>query len=165
MFNLYQSYCWNSFILYWKNECQQAYNICSIFKFNEELTDETNSKIAYYLKQINIDINEDEKRTGYSFKKYEILKVPKCPDDLTNYINLFFEFIEKILKSNCIKDLVIKLKDHHNDKNDIIKIDEDFIQYIKNNTVFCEFFETRDFWLTKFRELKTFINIDFRSAI
>ena len=153
-------------ILYYieNNKNEQAYNLLSIIKFNEEINEETNSKIAYYLKQINKDINGVEKRTGYSFKKFEISKVPKCPDDLANFKNIFFELIEKILKSNCIKDLITKLKNHYNDKNDIVKIDEDFIQYIKKNTIFCEFFKRKDFGITKVRELKTFINIDFRTA-
>ena len=146
------------------NKNEQAYNLLSIINFNEEINQDTNSKIAYYLKEINKDINEVEKRTGYPFKKYKISEVPKCPDDLANFKDIFFELIEKILKSNCIKDLVAKLKEHLNDKNDIIKINEDFIQYIKKNTIFCEFFKRKDFGFTKVRDLKTFINIDFRNA-
>ena len=147
-----------------KNKNEQVYKLISTIEFNEEINNETSSKIAYYLKQINKDINEVEKRTVYPFKKYKILEVPKCPDDLANFENEFFDLIEKILKSNCINDLVTKLKSHYNDKNGIVKIDEDFIQYIKKNTIFCEFFKSKVFGITNFRELKTFINIDFRNA-
>jgi len=146
------------------NKNEQVYNLINIIEFNEEINNETSSKIVYYLNHINKDINEVEKRTGYPFKKYKILEVPKCPDDLATFKNEFFDLIEKILKRNCINDLLTKLKSHHNDKYDIVKIDEDFIQYIKKNTIFCEFFKSKDFGITNFRELKTFINIDFRNA-
>ena len=154
-------------ILYYikKKNNELVYNLISIIKFNEEITEETTSKIAYYLEKINIkNIDEIEKRTGFSFKKFKISDVPKCPDDLVNLKNIFFELIEKILKSKCIGDLIIKLKEHHNDKKDIIKIDENFIEYIKKNTVFFEFFKSKDFGLTNVMELKTFINIDYRTV-
>ena len=74
-----------------KNKNEQVYNLISIIEFNEEINNETSSKIAYYLKQINKDINEVEKRTSYPFKKYKILEVPKCPNDLANFKNGFFD--------------------------------------------------------------------------
>ena len=154
-------------ILYYikNNKNEQVYRLLSIIKFNEEITEETTSKIAYYLKKINIiDIDEIEKRTGFSFKKFKISDVPKCPDDLANLKNIFFELIEKILKSKCIGDLVTELKEHHNDKKNIVKIDDNFIEYIKKNTLFFEFFRTKDFGVTNVMELKTFINIDYRTV-
>ena len=154
-------------ILYYikNNKNEQVYRLLRIIKFNEEITEETTSKIAYYLEKINItDIDEIEKRTGFSFKKFKISDVPKCPDDLANLKNIFFELIEKILKSKCIGDLVTELKEHHNDKKNIVKIDDNFIEYIKKNTLFFEFFRTKDFGVTNVMELKTFINIDYRTV-
>lgn len=150
------------------NKNEKVYILVSIINFNEEITEETTSKIAYYLQQINIkNIDEIEKRTGFPFKKFNISdhpKVPKCPNDLANLKNIFFELIEKILNSKCINQLITKLKEHHNDKNNIVKIDDNFIEYIKKNTVFCEFFKSKDFGITNVMELKTFINIDYRTV-
>ena len=125
------------------NKNEQVYNLLSIIQFNEEINEETNSKIAFYLKQINKDIKEVEKRTSYPFKKYEISTAPKCPDDLANFKKEFFELIEKILKSNCIKDLITKLKIHHNDKNNVVKINEVFMQFLKKIQFFVNFLKKK----------------------
>ena len=153
-------------ILYYieNNQYKKAYNLLSIIHLNEKNNQETHSKIAYYIGQINKDFDEVEKSIGFSFKKYEISKVPHCPRDLANYQNLFFEQIGKILRSKCINDLIIKLKNHHKDENNLVKIDDNFIQYTIKNTIFYEFFKGKSFGITKVRELKTFINIDFRTA-
>ena len=100
--------------------------------------------------------------TGYNFINNEPYISSKHIMNFEKYKRVYFEYIEKILNSKCIKDLIIKLNDHHKDINNIIKIDSNFINYIKNNTIFLEFNKENSYGVTNVQELKTLINIDFR---
>ena len=108
------------------------------------------------------DINDFSKETGYTFQKYFLFFYENFGDEFENYKAIYFDLIEKILKSKCIQDLLIELKNHHNDKNNIIKINDDFIDYIKKNTIFFEFIRPDLYGVTNVRELKTIINVEYR---
>ena len=105
------------------------------------------------------DINDFSKETGYTFQKYFLFFYENFGDEFENYKAIYFDLIEKILKSKCIQDLLIELKNHHNDKNNLIKINDDFIDYIKKNTIFFEFIRPDLYGVTNVRELKTIINV------
>ena len=55
--------------------------------------------------------------------------------------SLFFEIMEKILTSNCMKQLVSELKNHNRDNNNLITIDDNYLDYIKKNLLFDQFFD------------------------
>jgi len=139
-----------------------VYNLIKIIDFSEEQTDDVENQIYYYLKLMGKDINDFSEETGYNFNDISFFH-KNFADKFENYKAIYFDLIEKILKSKCIQDLLIELKNHHNDKNNIIKINDDFIDYIKKNTIFFEFIRPDIYGITNVRELKTLINIDYRS--
>jgi len=96
--------------------------------------------------------------------KEPIQLFPKFQGNFDKFKELFFYLIEKILKSRCIKELIINLKTHHNDNEDIIQIDNNYIEFIKKNTIFTEFFDFNLFGITSVRNLKTFINIEYKDS-
>ena len=148
------------------NEKQLLYNLLSIINFNDEQDLNTDTRLLYYLKLMNEDLNKIFEETGYNiFKcKVEILTM-FIDDDLKNLKNLFFELIGQILRSNCIKELLKKIKEIHKDDNfNKIDINEDFIKFLKNNTLFFRCFDEHEYGMTNVRELKTLINIDYRKT-
>ena len=79
---------------------------------------------------------------------------------MKDYEKLFFEILENILQSNCIKELIKSLK--KNQDNIIISINKDFINYVKKNTYFTPFFNREVFGLTITLSGTIFINNEYR---
>ena len=155
----------NGIFIYYldKEEKETIYKLLTIIDFNERQNAMTRSRISYYLDQIGKDKKEILDKTGYELKE-PIQLFPKFQGNFDKFKELFFALIEKILKSKCIKELIINLKTHYNDNDDIIKIDNNYIQFIKKNTIFTEFFDINLFGITSVRNLKTFINIEYRDS-
>ena len=155
----------NEIFIYYldKEEKETVYKLLTIIDFNERQNEMTRSRISYYLDKIGKDKNEILKKAEYKLKE-PIQLFPKFQGNLDTFKDLFFDLIEKILKSKCIKELIINLKTHHNDNEDIIQIDENYIKYIKRNTIFTEFFDIDLYGITSVRNLKTLINIEYRSS-
>ena len=150
-------------IYFFKKEKKIVYNLLNIIDFSEEKTDDIDNQIYYYLKIMGKDINDLSKEKGYKFSDNFLFFYKSFADKFENYKTIYFDLIEKILRSKCIQDLLIELKNYHNDNNNIIKINDDFIDYIKKNTIFFEFIRPDIYGITNVRELKTLINIDYRS--
>lgn len=107
-------------------------------------------EIAYYLKKMGSNFNEISKRTGFSIDNTYVTydfeeKIDKFAEDIKP---LFFDTIEKILRSRCIEQLIKKLVTHHKDNKNIITIDNNYINYIKKNIIFDKFFESEDYGIT-----------------
>ena len=84
---------------------------------------------------------------------------------MEEYKTLFLEEMEKICNSNCIKELIFKLKEHNKDKNNIILDNsnyENYINYVKNNIMFFPFFNNSIFFLTITLNGKIIINDEYR---
>ena len=103
------------------------------------------TRLNYYLDEIKFDLKDLKIKKGLLYSELSKvnagkIKITKMEGTLDAYKDLFIEIMEKILKSNCIKELIAKLKNHHRDEGDLISIDENFIQYFKNSIIFFPFF-------------------------
>ena len=122
-------------------------------------------QIKYHLNKIGKTMAQISKETCYKFltEDFQVFNIDNFVNKFESYKYFYFTLMEAILKSNCITDLIVKMKEHHHDINNIIKIDNNFINFIKKNTIFYSFIRLKSFGITNVRELKTLINIDFRS--
>ena len=149
------------------NEKHLLYNIISFINFNDKQNANTDTRLQYYLNLMKEDFNKIYEETGYNIFKYKVEIITNFIDEEVNKLkNLYFELMEKILKSKCIKDVLNKIKEIQKDDNfNKIDINEDFVKYLKNNTIFFRCFDEFEYGMTNVRELKTIINIDFRKTI
>ena len=133
-----------------KNDKKLVYCLLSKVDFTE-INRGAIKQVCYYLKKMKVNFEEITKKTGFNFDKFikynfdNEEEIDKLPD---NYQQLFFNMIEKILKSNCIKNLITKLATHHKDDKNIICIDDSYIKYIKENIIFHNFFDYNDYGFT-----------------
>ena len=113
--------------------------------------------LLYFLNQTGIDFKfvENNSKILYAqLRKNSYLK--RVGNDSFN--ELYFQIIEQILNSNCIKQLVMELKHHHKDTKEIISIDDYYIKYIKDNLLFFPFFSRNNYGLTVSLNGKILIN-------
>ena len=155
----------NEIFIYYldKEDKDTLYKLINIIDFNEGTTNMAISRVSYYLDQIGEDKKEISCKTGYNMEN-SIYSFFKNRVYLDSYKELYFDLIENILESKCIKEVIANLKTYYKDNEDIIQIDDNFIKYIKKNTIFTEFYDPYLFGITNARELKTLINIEYRSS-
>ena len=123
------------------------------------------SRLNYYLSDMKLDDDKIKKLSGNLFDalievRGDELSIVK--EYMKNYEKLFFEILENILQSNCIKELIKSLKKNQDNIN--ISINKDYINYVKKNTYFTPFFNKEVFGLTITLSGTIFINNEFRSA-
>jgi len=121
------------------------------------------SRLNYYLSDMKLDDDKIKKLSGNLFDallatRGDELSIVK--EFMKDYEKLFFEILENILQSNCIKELIKSLK--KNQDNIIISINKDFINYVKKNTYFTPFFNREVFGLTITLSGTIFINNEYR---
>ena len=143
-----------------------VFNLVNILDLNDYWTEEVESltRLNYYLKEIKLEEEHLKLKAGILYADLVRIRHYHYPvqENMDGYKNLFFETIEKILKSKCIKQLVNKMKAHNSDKTDIISIDNYYIDYIKNNIIFYPFFNDNCYGLTITLNGKIIINDEFR---
>ena len=130
-----------------KNDRTLVYCLLSEVDFSR-ITLGSKREVAYYINKMGVNFNEISKKTGFKIDSayYDFEeKIAKFTEDIKP---LFFDTIEKILRSNCIKQLINKLVSHHKDDKNIITIDNNYINYIKNNVILHTFFDSDDFGFT-----------------
>ena len=125
------------------------------------------SRLHFFLKDLKVDDNRIKNLAGslYSNLLGENNNIVKNIN-LNEYKELFFETLENILNSKCIRQLVQKLKERHKDTNDVITSDNNYINYInyiKKNIIFFPFFNKNAFGLTITLNGKLIINDEFRN--
>ena len=149
------------------NQKELIYTLLSIVNFNDVQSPNTDMRLVYYLNLMKEDLYKAYKETGYNIFKYNAgIPTMFIDNDLKKCEKIFFELIEKILQSNCIKDVLKKIKEIHNDDNfNKIEINKNFIDFFKRNTLFCNFFDKHSYGITNVRELKTLINTDCRNIM
>lgn len=139
-------------ILFYINQNDKKLVYCLLSKVNfTSITQGVKKQIGFYLNKMEVNLQEISKKTGFEIDESLTniycmeANVYKLPD---NYQQLFFDTIEKILKSKCIKQLINKLFTHHRDDKNIIVIDDNYIKYIKENLLFHKFCDSDDFGFT-----------------
>ncbi len=152
-------------ILYYIIQNDKKLVYCLLSKVDFTLvTHGAKKQVGYYLNKMKANYEEISNKTGFEVDSYKTFdysseeKIYKLPD---NYQQLFFETIEKILKSNCIKQLINELVTHHKDDKKIIIIDDNYIKYIKENILFHKFFDFDDYGFTNVIDGTIFINTHF----
>ena len=150
-----------------KNEKLLVYKIVNaldkeyLYDFNIDILKGVN----FYLKEMKLNEKEFKDKTGILYNYLNnVDKEFNINNGMDKYKNLFFNLLEGILKSNCIKQLLENTKDHHNDKDNIISIDDNYIKYIKDNLMFFRFFNTNLYGVTIVSNGKIIINEDFRET-
>ena len=139
-------------ILFYINKNDRKLVYCLLSKANFSLVNiGAKQQIAYYLNKMHANLEEISKKYGFNFeyKKYD----DHCSEEIStklldNYRQLFFDTIEKILKSKCIQQLINKLITQDKDDKNIIVIDNNFIKYLKENILFHKFFDDDDYGFT-----------------
>ena len=147
------------------------FNLVNILDLDDYYFGESNilCRLNYFLKDLKLDEDKIKNLAGNLYSNllncsknnYDIANI-----DLNEYKELFLETLENILKSNCIQQLVQRLKDHHKDTNNVITSGNNYtnyINYIKNNIIFFPFFNKKNFGLTITLNGKVIINDEFRS--
>lgn len=152
-------------ILFYINQNDKKLVYCLLSKVNfTSITQGVKKQVGFYLNKMEVNLQEISKKTGFEIDESLTniycmeANVYKLPD---NYQQLFFDTIEKILKSKCIKQLINKLFTHHRDDKNIIVIDDNYIKYIKENLLFHKFCDSDDFGFTNVVDGTILINIDY----
>ena len=114
-------------------------------------------RLYYLITQAQIDFKIVENNAKELYKKIIDNKHLKKVGD-NKFNDLYFQMIEGIMKSNCIKQLVNELNIHNKDTTNLISIDEYYIKYIKNNLLFFPFFNGNNYGLTITLNGKILIN-------
>ena len=150
-----------------KNEKILVFNLVNTFdqeKFYDYDTDSL-KRVKYYVKEIKFLESNLESAAGVLYKNLiEVNGQSKIESFMEKYKNLFYDVLGGILKSNCVKQLVQKLSKHHKDTNNIIRIDDKYIDYLKNNIIFFPFFTSNCYGITITLNGKIMINEDYRNA-
>ena len=151
------------------NQRLLLFNLSNILDLQDYFQGETESmtRLNYYIDQIKINDEKLKQYSGVLYKQLINCRGENYPMKkfMDEYKPLFFETIEKILKSNCVKDLVGTLRDHYNDKDNIISINDNFINYIKNSIIFFPFCCYDTYGLTLTLNGKIMINNEFRKGM
>jgi len=150
-----------------KNEKILLFNLVNTLDQSTFYEYDTDSleRVKYYLKEIKFPEKDWESTTGVIYKSLIEIKVgSEVNTFMENYKNLFFDVLGGILKSNCVRQLVQKLSDLHKDTNNIIHIDNKYIDYLKDNIIFFPFFTSNTYGITITLNGKIMINIDYRKA-
>ena len=154
-----------------KNERKLAFNLVNILDLFDYGFDEpeTMSRLNYFLIDLNLDKDRIQELAGQIYKSlitsqnyYVIIN-----KYMKNYEKLFFELLEDILKSNCIKKLIMKLEELQKDNYNVMSNDiyyNNYIKYIKKNISFYPFFNKEYFGLTTTLNGKILISNDYRSV-
>ena len=149
------------------NERLLLFNLVNILDLeNYFISDiESLTRLNYYIDQIKISDENLRQHSGILYEKLiryhdENYPMKKFMDA---YKPLFFETMEKILKSNCVKELVGILKEYLNDKENIISIDDNYINYIKNNIIFFPICCKYTYGMTLTLNGKIMINNEYRT--
>ena len=131
------------------NKKKELYCLLSSDDFSH-LGAESNNKILYYINQMNINYKDLSEKTGYIFEtvNFQGPYYQVSNEEINLFENLFYEMIEKILRSKCMEEIIEKLNSHHQDINNLIKIDNDFIHYVKKNIIFEKLFKKSTFVIT-----------------
>ena len=154
-----------------KNEKMLAFNLINILDLVDYYSGDEQSlaRLNYFLSDMKLDNEQTKKMAGdlysgliaYNQSYNSIIK-----NFMNDYKILFFETLENILKSKCIRQLVGKLKSHHKDNDNIISNDKNYnnyLRYIKKNIIFFPFFNKNAFGLTITLNGKLIINDEFRN--
>lgn len=155
-----------------KNEKMLAFNLVNILDLVDYYSgdEESLARLNYFLSDMKLDAKQTQKMAGnlyssliaYSQSHYSVIK-----NFMEDYKVLFFETLENILKSKCIRQLVGKLKSHHKDNDNIISNDKNYnnyLRYIKKNIIFFPFFNNNVFGLTITLNGKVIINDEYRTV-
>ena len=153
-------------ILFYINKDDRKLVYCLLSEVNFSVINiGAKQQVAYYLNKMNANFEEISKKSGFTFeyKIFDDYISEEISTKLTfNYQQLFFDTIEVILNSKCIKKLIKKLTTHHNDDKKIIVIDDNYINYIKENIQFHKFFDDNDYGFTNVVDGTIFINTLYR---
>lgn len=159
---------YSEILKYYINNNQRilVFNLVNILDLNDYWTENVQSsmRLNYYLKEIKLEEEYLKLKAGILYDELVRDRNYSYPiqENMNDYKSLFFETIEKILKSKCIQQLVNKMKVHNRDKTNIISIDNYYIDYIKNNIIFYPFFNYDCYGLTITLNGKIIINNEFR---
>ena len=156
-----------------KNERILVFKLTSILNLGDyyNVYAESLSRLNFFLNDMKLDNNIIQKLAGNLYSDLNLCSVNnndiiKRQIFLEEYKELFFEFLENILKSNCIKQLINQLMEKNKDKNSFIFSDNNYINYINyiiNNILFLQFFNENNFGLTITLNGKIIINDEYRS--
>ena len=155
-----------------KNEKMLAFNLINILDLVDYYSGDEQSlaRLNYFLSDMKLDNEQTKKMAGdlyssliaYNQSYNFIIK-----NFMNDYKILFFETLENILKSKCIRQLVGKLKNHNKDNDNIISNDKNYnnyLSYIKKNIIFFPFFRKNAFGLTITLNGKVIINDEYRTV-
>ena len=142
-----------------KNERDVVFSLVQILDLADYFTKYTEpfERLYYFLNQTGISFKLVENNAKELYNKIMENKHLKKVGD-NKYNELYFQIIEGILKSNCIKQLVHELNIHNKDTTNLISIDKYYIKYIKNNLLFFPFFNGNNYGLTNTLNGKILIN-------
>ena len=146
-----------------KNDRNSVYCLIQILDLKDYFYDnsETLQRLYYFLNKIGLDLKLVEDNAKELYKQLIRNKPLKNVGD-NEFNELYFQIIEQILNSNCIKQLVNALRTHHKDTMNTISINDYYIKYIKDNLLFFPFFNMDHFGLTITLNGKILINNVYR---
>ena len=155
-----------------KNERMRVFKLVNILDLDDYYFADSQSlyRVNFFLNDLKFDDNRIKNLAGSLYT--ELSKYPVNNDQvlkkqtyLDKYKELFFEFLEDILKSKCIKELVNQLKEHNKDKCNVISSDinyTNYIKYAKKNIMFFPFFNKDYYGLTITLNGKIILNDEYR---
>lgn len=141
------------------NEKTTVLNLINSLDLSNYFTGDVESlqRLKYYIDQIKLDLKEIKVKANYLYTNLIGIQYLKTLNN-DKFQSLFFEIMEKILTSNCMKQLVSELKNHNRDNNNLITIDDNYLDYIKKNLLFDQFFDQNTYGATNSLIGKIFIN-------
>ena len=158
-----------------KNERMLVFKLVNILDLDDYYFADGKSlyRLNFFLNNLKLDDNRVKNLAGNLYSKLNEYyvnndEVIKKQNYLEEYKTLFFEFLENILKSKCIQELVNQLKEHNKNKNHIISSDNNYsnyINYVKNNILFFPFFNKNNFGLTITLNGKIILNDEYREIL
>ena len=151
-----------------KNDRILAFKLVCILDFKDytEGIAKPLCRLNYFLGDLKLD---DKRIRNLAGELYESLA--SCKENypvnkyMEKYEKLFFEILENILNSNCIKQLILDLDEIHKDKNKVMQQEENykyFIDYVKKNILFFPFFSDKVLGITATLNGKVLISTDYK---
>ena len=149
-----------------KNDRITIYCLLNLFNLKDYFTYwiQTLSWLYYFLNEAKIDLKYLENNTNKLYKKL-ILVNPYLRIIDSKFKFLFFQTMEQILTSKCIKQLINKFQYYDRNKMNVISVDDCYINFlkdIKDNIIFFPFFSKKHFGLTNSLNGKIVINDEYR---
>ena len=146
-----------------KNDRNSVYCLIQILDLKDYFDEATEplQRLYYFLNKVGLDFKLVEDNAKELYEQLIINKPLKNVGD-NKFNELYFQIIEQILNSNCIKQLINELKTHHKDTMNTISINDYYIKYIKENLLFFPFFNMDHYGLTNSLNGKILINNVYR---